>query len=79
MNIPATSHSFTLKLQVKWRSASNTVISTTTIKTYTTSTNGWNQATASLIAPVGTTNAQVMLVVSSLNTTIYVDEFVFKP
>jgi hypothetical protein len=77
VNIPATGDAFTLQLQLKWRNASNNVIGTTSIKTYTTSTNGWDQAT-SLVAPVGTTNALVMIVVSSLNTTMYVDEFVFK-
>jgi hypothetical protein len=79
VNIPASSDAFTLKLQIKWRNASNNVISTSTIKTYTASTNGWNQATANLTAPAGTTNALVVMVVSSLNRTIYVDEFIFKP
>jgi len=34
--------------------------------------------TASRVAPAGTTNAQVLLVVSSLGTTMYVDAFVLK-
>jgi hypothetical protein len=67
-----------LKLQLRWRDTTNTVISTSTIKTYTAATSGWNAVTASRVAPVGTTNAQVMLVVSGLSTTMYVDAFVLK-
>ena len=69
----------TSKLQVRWRDASNATISTTTIKTYNPSTTGWSQATASPLAPAGTTNAQVRVIVSSLNAAIYVDDFEFKP
>src|SRR5215212_6066382 len=47
-------------------------------QTYTASTSGWDAATASRVAPAGTTNAQVLLVVSSLGTTMYVDAFVLK-
>jgi hypothetical protein len=78
VNIPPSNDAFTLKLQVKWRNASNNVISTTTIKTYTASTSGWNQVTANLSAPAGTTNAVMLIVVSSLSRTIYVDEFMLK-
>jgi hypothetical protein len=78
VNIPLSSDTFTFKIQVRWRDASNNVISTGTIKTYTASTNGWDQAAAGLTAPAGTTNALVVMVVSSLNRTIYVDAFAFK-
>jgi hypothetical protein len=81
VRIPSTSDAFTFKLQVRWRNASNSVISTKVIKTYTTHTsNAWNRATANqtLVAPTGTTNAQVQMVVSSLNGTIYVDHFVLN-
>jgi hypothetical protein len=78
VNIPPSNDAFTLKLQVKWRNSSNTVISTNTLKTYTASTNGWHQATASLTTPAGTTNAVMLITISSLNRTIYVDEFVLK-
>jgi hypothetical protein len=79
VNIPASSDAFTFKLQIRWRNAGNTVIGTSVIKTYTASTNGWNQATATLTAPSGTTNALVVMVVNSLNRTIYVDDFLLKP
>ena len=78
MNIPPTSDSFTFKLVVIWRNA-NGAISAKTVKTYTGSTGGWNQAAAALVAPPGTTHAQMQMVVSSLNATIYVDEFMFGP
>lgn len=79
INIPATSDTFTFKLEVQWRNASNSVISTSAIKSYSAATSGWNQATASLVAPAGTTNAQVRMVVTSLNATIYVDDMEFRP
>jgi hypothetical protein len=80
VNIPSTTDSFTFKLQVKWRDASNVTLGTIqTIKAYTASTSGWNQAIGSPVAPAGTTNAQVRMVVSSLNATIYVDDFLFGP
>jgi hypothetical protein len=77
VNIPTSSDTFTLKLQVVWRTG-DTVLGTSTIKTYTASTSGWNLATASFNAPTGTTNAQVQIVASSLNRTIYLDEFLFR-
>jgi len=77
VNIPATLDSFTFKIQVKWRNANNTVISTTTIKTYTVKTTSWNEARVSMVAPIGATNAIVQMVVNNLNATIYVDKFSF--
>lgn len=78
-NIPSTSDTFSFKLEVQWRNSSNTVISTSTIKTYSAATVGWNQATANIVAPAGTTNAQIRMVVSSLNATVYVDDMEFRP
>jgi len=79
VNIPSTTDPFTVKLQVRWRNASNSIMSTSTIKTYRAATSGWDLARAALVAPPGTTNAQVIMVVSSLNATIYVDDVVFGP
>lgn len=78
VNIPQTSDTFTFKLQVRWKNANGSTISTKVIKTYSAGTAGWTQATASLVAPTGTTNTQVQLVVSSLNATIYIDDVVFQ-
>jgi hypothetical protein len=79
VNIPPTSDTFTFKIDVQWQNASNAVISTKTVKSYTAQTSGWNQATANLVAPAGTTSAHVRMVVSSLNATVYADDFVLQP
>lgn len=77
VNIPSTSDSFKLNLQVKWRNASNKSISTTTFKKYTKATNGWVQAISTLTAPTGAAKAEFRMNVSSLNATLYVDDCVF--
>ena len=78
VNIPPQGDTtFTFKLQVQWKNASNGNISTTLVKNYTTVTNGWNEATVDLVAPPGTVSAVVKMVASSLNGTIYVDDFFF--
>ena len=79
VNIPATSDAFTLKLQVRWMNSSKNTINTINVKTYSAATNGWDQATATLTSPAGTVMAEIKLVVSSLNATIYVDDFSFGP
>lgn len=78
VNIPATSDSFTLVLDVQWRDASNVVVGTTTVKTYTGPTSGWDLAQADLVAPAGATRAVVRMVVTNLSATIYVDEVAFE-
>jgi len=78
VNVPPASGKFTLALQVSWLRIDNRVISTTVIKKYTAATSGWNNAVASLVAPTGTTHADVQMLVKSLKRTIYVDDFVFK-
>jgi hypothetical protein len=77
-NIPSTSDTFSFSLQVSWRNATNGTIRTDTVATYNAATNGWTKASASLVAPASTTNAQVLIVVSSLNATIYSDDFAFR-
>jgi hypothetical protein len=78
-NIPAQNdNSFTFKFDVRWLNASNQTISTTTIKKYTAGTPGWDQASKSLVAPAGTTHAQVRMVATSLNGALYVDDLLFR-
>ena len=77
-NIPSTSDAFSLTLRIRWRNAANTILSTDTVKAYSASTIGWDKATASFVTPVGTTNAQVQMVVTSLNATLYVDDFALR-
>jgi hypothetical protein len=78
VNIPPTSDAFSYKLQVRWQTASNSTISTSTVASYTAATAGWVAANATLVAPSGTTNAQVRMVISSLNATIYVDDLLLQ-
>jgi hypothetical protein len=79
VKIPSTSDTFTFAIRVRWRNASNATIRTDTIRSFTGSTNdSWHLAAASLAAPAGTTNAQIQMVASSLNATIYVDHFLFE-
>ncbi|MBK9715366.1 MAG: hypothetical protein IPO81_29370 [Kouleothrix sp.] len=77
-NIPSTGDTFTFKWQVVWRNSSGSTISTSTIKTYSGATAGWNQASATLTAPSGTSSARIRMAVSSLNATIYVDDVAFS-
>ena len=78
VNIPATTDAFTLTLRVRWRTVLQIVLRTDVIKAYTTSSAGWDKAALSLTAPILTTNAQVEMVVSSLNGTVYVDDFALR-
>jgi hypothetical protein len=78
-NIPQPAgNSFSFSLKVEWRNGS-TLITRDTIKKYTTTTVGWDQAFGSLVAPAGTTNARVLLAITGLNGTIYLDDFSFGP
>lgn len=77
--IPATSDAFTYRVQVRWRSATGATISTHVVRSFTASTSGaWVQSAVSLTAPAGTTNAQVLLVATSLNGTVHVDDVSLK-
>jgi hypothetical protein len=75
---PTTTDTFTFQLQVQWRSATDTVISTHTVKSYTKATSGWDEAASNaLVAPSGAAKAQLRMVVTSLSGDIYVDHFLF--
>jgi hypothetical protein len=81
VRIPGTSDRFSFTLHVQWRDAANVAIGTPqVIKTYTAPTAGagWDEAASNaLVAPTGATRAEIRMVVSSLNATIYVDDFIF--
>ncbi len=78
VNIPPTSDIFKFQIKIEWRNGS-TLIYRDTVAKYIGPTSNWEQATASLIAPAGTTNARVVLAIESLSATIYVDDFAFGP
>jgi subtilisin family serine protease len=78
VNMPATGDTFSFKLQVRWRNASNATISTQTVGSLGDDTAGaWVLKTKALVAPAGTTSAQLQMVVGSLNGAIYVDDCAF--
>jgi hypothetical protein len=77
VNIPTTSGAFSFTLDVRWRDATGANLSTNTIKAYTAQTAGWDQATGSFVAPANAASALVRMVVSTLNGTVYVDDFSF--
>jgi CSLREA domain-containing protein len=79
VNIPATSDQFSFQLQVRWRAGDGSVLADTVVKTYTAATNGWDLASASLVAYPNSAYATVRMVVTSLNATVYVDNVAFQP
>ncbi len=79
VKIPPTSDSFSFEIRVRWFWG-NFPMATDTIHTYLDDTGGaWELVSANKVAPAGTTSAQVQMVVSNLNSSIYVDDFVFGP
>lgn len=79
VNIPVTTDRFTFRLLVSWRNASNSVLSTSVVATYTAGTSGWVPTKTTLLAPAGTTNAQMRMHIKGLDGTLYVDGFDFRP
>jgi len=78
VNIPSTTDRFTFSFEVRWRDNRNNIIGTSTIASYTAPTNGWNKASAALIAPPGATSAHIRIAVDSLKATIYIDDIALK-
>jgi len=77
VNIPPTSDTFVFKFQVRWRNASNGNLGVETIRAFRVATSGWVAAAGSLVAPTGTTKAEVLMTFLSPNATVYVDHLVF--
>ncbi|HEY0738989.1 MAG TPA: SdiA-regulated domain-containing protein [Herpetosiphonaceae bacterium] len=76
VNIPPQNDTtaFSVKFQARWRNVNNNTISTWTLATLTAHTDStWQRLTGSKVAPSGTTNAQIRIIVSSLNGAVYVD------
>lgn len=78
VNIPATTDRFVLRMWVQWRNTGNSLISSSEIKIYSAPTNGWDQATASMMAPAGATTATVMITAYNLKATLYLDDVTFR-
>lgn len=79
VNIPATTDTFTFKLEVRWLNAAGSTLRTDLVKTYSGATAGWDSAGATLSAPANTASAQVRMSASSLFTTVYVDDLNLLP
>jgi hypothetical protein len=79
VNIPQPAgSSLSFQPKVEWRNGS-TLIYRDSLKKYTGATSGWDQFSGSLVAPAGTTNARLVLALTGLNGTIYMDDFSFGP
>src|SRR3990167_556894 len=79
VNIPQTSQTgFYATLRIVWRNSSGNNISTSVVKTYTGTTTGWDNATATLTAPAGTNRASVQILVKNLSGSVYVDNLSFQ-
>jgi len=79
VNIPQPAGtSFRYQLKIEWRNGS-TLIVRDTVAEYAGVTNGWTQTTGNVVAPAGTTNARILLAITGLNGTFYVDDFFFSP
>ena len=77
-NIPTTTDSFTYRYQIKWLGSRNKTLSTVTVDTLTASTTDWKQSIATVVAPTGAVQAQIIMNASSLKGPIYVDEISLK-
>jgi hypothetical protein len=69
-----TPDAFTLNFKVQFRSNSGALATFVVVKINKKTPGGWNDHVAQLTAPAGTTKARVMMVISSLRTTVYVDD-----
>jgi hypothetical protein len=75
VNAPATSDGFKVVFKIQWRSSSGKLTDVTLGKVIR-QTGGWSQITSAAPAPAAATVARVMMVVSSLNATVFVDDLV---
>jgi hypothetical protein len=74
--VPATSDTFSLRVQVQWRGG-GAALATATVGTVSAQTAGWVPVNGTVTAPAGATSSFFMLNVSSLGNIIYVDDFSF--
>jgi len=76
VNVPSTSDAFTFILRVQWRTSSGAKIGNVDIMKVKAPTSGWRQFTKALVAPSNAGQARIMMIVKSLNATIYIDDVV---
>ena len=69
-----TADTFSVIIRVQWRTNSSALSTVVIGKVNKRTPGGWNNYAATLVAPAGTTRARVSMVVSSLKTTVNVDD-----
>jgi hypothetical protein len=75
VNAPPASDAYKLVIKVQWRAGG--ALTTVTGPKFKGATNGYQSFSLNLTAPANATTARVMMVVSGLSSTVYVDEFTF--
>jgi hypothetical protein len=75
VNVPPTPDAFKLVIKVQWRAGG--ALGTVTGPRFAKATKGYQSWSLDLTAPAGATTARVLMVVTGLSTTVYVDELTF--
>ena len=74
MNPTTTTDAFTVNFKIQFRTDSKAISTVVIVKINKRTPGGWNDYFTTVVAPAGTTRARVSMVVSSLKTTVYVDD-----
>ena len=69
-----TADAFTVNFKIQFRTNTKAISTVVIGKVTKRTVAGWDDYVATLVAPAGTTRARVFMVVSSLRTTVYVDD-----
>jgi hypothetical protein len=69
-----TADAFTVNFKIQFRTNTKAISTVVIGKVTKRTVAGWDDYSTSLVAPAGTTKARVFMVVSSLKTTVYVDD-----
>jgi Carbohydrate binding domain len=75
LNVQTTSDAFTFILRVQWRGSSGKIGVEDIVK-LKSPTSGWTNVFDTLVAPPNANQARIMMVVKSLNATIYIDDVI---
>jgi hypothetical protein len=73
--IPAPGDAFTFRIRIVWFGANGARILTSNLDTFTIQRAQWTQSVRNVQAPAGTVRAKLVMSVSQLSKTIYVDGF----
>jgi hypothetical protein len=73
--IPSTNDTFTYRVRMVWFGSNGTKISTSNMVLITSPKLHWTKSIRNVVAPAGTVRAKVVMSITGLNSTIYVDAF----